>query len=156
MPWWVPLVAAAIGAVLGFGGSLFAAFMERRRRIRSCWRALFAEFQICSQMAQDYLGGRKIVMSPVYRWPLVAYVHTFPELLLSAGMSTGQARAILDYFLQVDALNRGLDEIQEHLAVGRQEGLNRQFRTNRLKAAHLRSNSEKYTAARKVFAQFSV
>ena len=126
---WIAVVAAFFGAGTGYLLTFWREKAARERRIRSCWSAVRSEIKICSRMADDYLNP-PIVKAPSYRWPTLAYQHAFPELLLGAGLNTDEVGALLSYFIDVEAINRGLDRAQELNASGMLVELNLQFGTN--------------------------
>ena len=125
---------------------------ERRRaeRLSALWSAVRAEVETCGNMAVAFLAAH--IMAPSYRLPTVAYRTILPELLLAARLSTTDTQDLLSFFVDVEALNRGLDiaqEIaQEEDNQRTQQRLARRHDTNENRATeHLRPGGDHYQAA---------
>lgn len=104
------LIAAVVGVALGFLLSEAKDWALRRRRRRAHWAALRAELDLCKEAAEMYLGDK--VAAPTYRLPVVAYENALPSLLSEGVVSKEQAVALTKFFMQVETLNRGLDQSQ--------------------------------------------
>lgn len=153
-PFWIPLLASFIGATIAFILVMCKDWLDRRRRMKSCWNAIQTEIEICSDMANKYLVP-PIIQAPSYRWPTVAYQHVFPELLMNANLSVKEAGALLSYFIDVEATNRGLDIAQELNRNGKHVELNAQFETNVNRVyKHLHANGNWYGPAMDVIRKY--
>jgi hypothetical protein len=152
IPWWSSIVATVAGALVGafivfwLGRSKDEA--TRASRLKSCWSAVRAELEICGTMGIRYLTPPHTIMAPAYRWPTVAREKVLPELLLLAGLNTDDTRDLLGYFIEVDALNRGLDMAQDAHSRGEDETLRQLFERNRNRIElHVRTGGDGYAAA---------
>ena len=115
---------------------------------------MYAEFKICAWIADQYLKG-PVVRAPSYRWPSIAYEHAMPELLAGAGLNAQQAQDLIHYFMNVDAVNRGLDYAQDASMRGDTTALNNQFHVNASRVQkHLITGSPQHADALRVFTQF--
>jgi hypothetical protein len=65
--------------LLGFFLGLIPQWLQRKRRLKAHWCALSAEIEQCREKAETLLGDN--VMSPLYRFPVMAYQASFPILL---------------------------------------------------------------------------
>jgi hypothetical protein len=146
-PWWAPLAGAVIGAVLTAALTIYREGDARERQIASWWIAVAAEVDLCRSLADAYLTG-KVVMAPSYRWPTVAYENIVPQLLGIAQLSAEDTQALLLFYTEVEALNRGLDYVHEHMDDEKRRDM--QFKTNLLKVGHIKSSGDRYLALRDV------
>jgi hypothetical protein len=155
VPLWIPIAAALGGTVVGYMLGVLRDVQQEKRRVANSWKALYAEFKICCRIADQYFSGPQVIKAPSYRWPSIAYEHAMPELLSSAGLSARQAQDLIHYFMNVDAVNRGLDYAQDASMRGDTTALNLQFGVNasRIKK-HLVSGSPQHVDALRVFTEF--
>jgi hypothetical protein len=110
LPWWtalLPLLGVVIGFLLGQGALWWAA----RKRRRNHWAALSAELEYCRRKAEAYTGSN--VGAPLYRLPTAAYTRSFAALLSDAAGSESDACAIVEFFSEVETVNRGIDRAAE-------------------------------------------
>ena len=150
-PWWSPLLGALVGALLVSWLTIAREAAARRRQIESWWIAARAEVELCCSLADSYVSGGKVVMAPSYRWPTVVYSNIVPRLLGMANLSGEDTRALLLFYTEVEALNRGLDFIHAN----REDETRRtdQFKTNLLKVGHIKSDGDRLQAVRLVLAR---
>jgi len=113
-----------------FGGALLTYILqewrskrERDRRTRSLWEALRAEVTMAGRMARKFLGLAENEdsffepvkndglrhKSPDYRLPSVAYRTALPALIGEGLVRASEYSALISFYVNVDRLNRGLD-----------------------------------------------
>ena len=85
-------------------------------------------------------------MAPLYSLPTLSYLHSFPVLLADGAPSGAEARAVTQFFNEVETLNRGLDQANE--ARNDDARLREEFARNRLKAERLVGSVSYYTRLR--------
>jgi hypothetical protein len=133
------VTAAITGAVVAFLLVVSYEWLRTRRRRRAHFAALEAEMDYCNDLAQIYLRDR--VAAPLYRLPTVAYKNSLPALLAEASLSDGETRSLLEFFNEVEALNRGLEQAEGARvipdAAERDAKLAEEFSRNMLKAQRL-------------------
>ena len=107
-------IVAVLGS--GFAGAALAAVVnivvgcrDRAARVRGHWGALLAEVKKCGENAGGFLTANPHVLAPSYRLPTLIYENGLPALLADAGIDDAEAKILLDFYAQVEALNRGLD-----------------------------------------------
>jgi len=127
--------ATLLGVLLGFTLAEGKEWLVRCRRRRAHWGALSVEIEFCRMLAETYLRDR--VIAPLYRLPTTAYAHAFPILLGDAAVAQGEARCLVQFFSEVETLNRGLDLSQSMRERGDEQALQAEFERNLLKAARL-------------------
>src|SRR5262245_29679196 len=115
----------------------------RADRLNACWAAIRAEVEVCGKMAIDYQKP-PVVYAPSYRWPLI-HQTILPELLLLAGLNANDAMALITYFTDVEALNRGLDRLQT--TDFNSPLFHTQFDSNVVKIGHIRTGGDEYLDA---------
>jgi hypothetical protein len=130
---WAALLGTLVGGVLGFALGEIKEWLARRRRRKAHWLALSAEAEICRELAEEFL--RANVMAPLYRLPTLSYSHSFPVLLADGAPSDAEARAVTQFFNEVETLNRGIDQANE--ARNDDAMIRDEFARNRLKAESL-------------------
>jgi hypothetical protein len=149
-PWWVPLVAALLGVTVGFFLTQAKEILSRRQRRRTHWAALRAELEFCRRRAETYVRDR--VAAPLYRLPTSAYSHSFPALLSDGAVTEVEADALMQFFSEVETLNRGLDLAQAAREGGDNAAVSVEFQRNTVKASRLfppdGGGSNYYTAVR--------
>lgn len=92
-----------LGILLG----LIPSWYVRKRRIKTHWSALRAELTQCKTKAEVFLKDEKL--SPLYRFPNIAYRTSYPVLLTDGVVSEDEVLIIGRFFQQVEDINRGLD-----------------------------------------------
>jgi hypothetical protein len=121
--------------VLGFLLGLIPGWWGRRSRLKVHWGALRAEIGLCREKAETYLTDN--VMAPLYRFPLKAYETSLPVLLADAAVDEQAVRKLLQFYGQVEDLNRGLDNAAQ-LAMDNNTGpLKSEYKRNCSKAEQL-------------------
>jgi hypothetical protein len=136
------------GVIVGFFAAQIVAWFERRKRHRSYWSALSAEVELCREHGDAYLNAH--VASPAYRLPIMAYENGFPALLSDGAVTHDEARAVLAYYVQVDQMNRALDQAHDAREESRDELLSAEAKRLKLKARHVSAADKYYVVARKV------
>lgn len=154
VPLWVPFATALLGGILGFAFGVWKDVLQNRRRVANCWRAVYAEFRICTQMAEGFINAG--IPTPSYRLPAIAYRSALPELLMGAGLTVNQAQDLVLFFTNVDAFNRGLDYAQDADNRGQPGAVAQQSAVNFSRARkHLLPGTDESVGALRVFVQFS-
>jgi hypothetical protein len=135
--WWqgTELWAALLGVLLGFVLAEAKEAWTRRRRRRAHWGALKAEIEFCRRLAETYIRDR--VIAPLYRLPTTAYSQSFPALLGDAAVTETEVHSLMQFFSEVETLNRGLDLAQSAREAGDEQALQAEFQRNILKATRL-------------------
>lgn len=97
--------------VLGFVLGLIPTWWSSKRKTRTHWAALRAEIAFCSARALIYMKDE--VQAPLYRLPTQAYSASLPVLLGEGEVTESDMSALLDFYCQVEDVNRGLDDAAE-------------------------------------------
>jgi hypothetical protein len=114
-----------IGLVLlGFVLGTAATWLERRRRCRAHWAALWAEIGICERLARTY--NTDGVAAPLYRLPVSAFGASFPALLTDGAVKSGEVDDLAWFWGWVQDINRGLDNADKAAHSGQTDQLNRE------------------------------
>jgi hypothetical protein len=112
MVWWqdARVWSSLVGVLLGFLLSQGVEWLRRRRQRRGHWGALRAEIDFCKGLAETYRDA--VYAAPLYRLPVVTYTHSLPALLGDGAVNETEAGALVQFFSEVETLNRGLDLAQ--------------------------------------------
>ena len=129
-----------IGAAVGFLAATAKESWDRHKRQRVHWAALRAEITYCNQIAVTYLNDK--IAAPSYRLPTVAYSQSLPGLLADGRLAEHETRSLLEFFTQVDSLNRGLDLAQAARGNPDKSVLEKEYERNLLKARGLLRGDE--------------
>jgi len=136
---WSGIVAAAIGALAGGLVSHRLGVSHQKQRaaeIRNLHlAALKAEIEYCAKLAGTY--ATQGIMAPLYRFPSTVYETVYPTLV-SETLSDADVTALTSFYSQVDQMNRGLDAMDRHRAVGNTNGMAEEFSRLKAKAAEMR------------------
>ncbi len=103
-------VAPLVGVLVGFLLAQGVEWRRRRRRRRAHWAALRAELAFCKGLAETYRDAD--IGAPSYRLPSITYSHSLPALLGDGAVNESEAKALIEFFSEVETLNRGLDLAQ--------------------------------------------
>jgi len=136
------VVAVVIGVFLAF----LLEWISTARKRRGHFSALQAEMELCRALAETYLQHK--ISAPLYRLPTMAYAHSLPELLGSAALGKKETKALLEFFTEVETLNRGLDQAQAVRDDAKK--LKEEVERNEIKAGHLVPNQSYYHQARSI------
>jgi hypothetical protein len=93
--------------LLGFALAQLPAAWDRRRKLRTHWRALRAELRECDRLAEILRTAK--IGAPLYRLPDVAYKAAFPLLLGEGAVTEQEYSCIARCYAQIGDINRGLD-----------------------------------------------
>lgn len=133
------VIGAVTGASLAFVLVVLYDWLRARRKRRAYFAALRAEMNLCSDLAQTYVGDR--IAAPLYRLPTVAYSNSLPALLSEAALGERDSRNLLLFFNEVETMNRGLEQAEGARLIEdpqeRQAKLADEFSRNVLKAQKL-------------------
>jgi hypothetical protein len=94
---------------------------------------LRAEIEFCCGRVETFLGAN--IAAPLYRLPTIAYLHSFPALLADGVPTEPDTRSLIQFYSEVETLNRGLDLTQA--ARGDEQTLWAEHGRNREKATRL-------------------
>ena len=118
---------------------LFSLKQKRRGRAAGAGEfnggALRAEIEFCRRLAETYVRDRVIAL--LYRLPTTAYSQSFPVLLSDAAVAETEVQSLMQFFSEVETLNRGLDLAQTARESGDEQALQAEFERNLLKATRL-------------------
>jgi len=118
---------------------LFSLKQKRRGRAAGAGEfnggALRAEIEFCRRLAETYVRDRVIAL--LYRLPTTAYSQSFPVLLSDAAVAETEVQSLMQFFSEVETLNRGLDLAQTARESGDEQALRAEFERNLLKATRL-------------------
>lgn len=154
--WWLCMTktewsgwAQAIGTVAAVVVAVvYPLCLERRAQKRTRMAHLETvamDLRVADRQAQVYLDDGVDV--PAYRLPFYGPQHAMPALLAEGRLTTDQATALLQYYVDAVSFNRCLDLAQEILAANADAGrlgsiktrrlLQREVKRTRRKAGHL-------------------
>lgn len=128
------IVILIIGMLFGTLPGWYA----RKRRLKTHWAVLRAEMEQCKEKAETIIGNGSapLVLSPLYRLPLMAYRVSLPLLLADGALSEAEANSLSRFYGQVQDINRGLDNAAEMYKSDNNRLMNEHDR-NKLKAEGL-------------------
>lgn len=93
-------------------------------------------------------AGDISIAAPLYRLPTVTYQNAFPALLADGALSGVDITAVIQYFTEVETLNRGLDQAENRRSKGEFLDLVKiDHSRNLLKAERLVKGADYYGAA---------
>ncbi|MGI0014419.1 MAG: hypothetical protein ACREBU_13395 [Nitrososphaera sp.] len=139
------MVDTIIGVVVGFLLSEIKDWCARKKRHTALWHALNAEIDFCKERASTYLQDN--VMAPLYRLPVLSYINCMPVLLSDGALTENEVRPLVEFYTEVETLNRGLDNAAAMRADGDNEMLREEYDRNRLKATRLAESGVLYSKA---------
>ena len=139
------VVAAIVGVVVGFLLSELKEWHARKKRHAALWQALNAEIEFCKERANTYLQDN--VIAPLYRLPLLSYQNCLPVLLSDGALKEGETRNLMEFFTEIETLNRGLDNVAAMREKGDDKILKEEYSRNRLKAERLAGSGTLYSKA---------
>jgi len=95
----------------GFALSNWGIRRREDQSLRSHIDVLGAEIRYCGFLAATYLHEN--VRAPLYRLPVEAYREALPALLRGGVLRGDDANTLQRFYLQVDQVNRGLDNVDD-------------------------------------------
>ena len=107
------LLASALLVWFGFALRGWAESRREDRLIRSHIDALGMEVYLCGQLAATYLHDG--IEAPLYRLPNNAYRIALPSLFRMGLLIGDQTDTLQRFYLQVEQVNRGLDNVDDFL-----------------------------------------
>lgn len=134
-------------AFFGFLLGLLPPWFNRKRRLKTHWCALRAEMMLCKEKAEMLLNDN--VMSPLYRFPVVAYQVSYPVVLADGAVAEDEVLALGRFFDQVHDINRGLDNAAQAKMNNDSHNIKTEYDRNLLKAERL---VEEYNGEPSLFA----
>jgi hypothetical protein len=105
------IASAALGGLAVFFLQLFINSRAARKRTRSNQDALRAEIIVCGDFAHEFLTAK--VIAPLYRLPTSCFQTSLRELLRSGDLTEKTASDLIRFYMEVETLNRGLDDMAE-------------------------------------------
>lgn len=130
----------ALFVLLGFILGCVPIWLDRKRKLKTHWAAIRAEFNLCHERASALLHDA--ISSPLYRLPISTYQSSFSILLAEGALSESEVLTMGRFFCQVQDMNRGLDNAAAMVHVNDMVGLNREYERNLLKADRLVKSRE--------------
>jgi hypothetical protein len=124
------LVLLVVGFVLGH----VPRWLDRKRELRTHWRAIHAEMILLKEKLETLLKDK--VRAPLYRLPVVAYETSFPILLAEGAVTEEEIKTIGRCFNLVQDINRGIDNATELYKTG-SDKLEKEYKRNCLKVKAL-------------------
>jgi hypothetical protein len=125
------LISAATGAGFGALIAYVPRFLGNRQKLVSNRALLCSEIETCREMAKTYIDDG--VMAPAYRLPSTGWSLAVPQILGVAHIKN--IKDIQYYYLEVDALNCGLDLTDRHRLD--RDQLDREHSRNLLKSKNI-------------------
>ena len=132
------IVTAIVGVVVGFILSEAKSAFSNNKRNKTNFKALKAEIDFCSYLANVYVNDN--IMAPLYRLPTNAYEASLPQLLGASAIDETELKAVQQFYMEVESLNRGLD--QAELARDNSDKLKTEYNRNLGKARFLLPSNE--------------
>lgn len=122
---------------LGMLVGTLPAWVARKRRLNTHWCALRAEIVQCGERAKSVFESDPLVLSPLYRLPLVTFQASLPVLLADGALAESESLVLGRFFSQAQDINRGLDNAAEMSKSDKGDKLKTEFDRNCLKAKRL-------------------
>ncbi|MFC0668438.1 hypothetical protein ACFSKY_23040 [Azotobacter chroococcum] len=130
------LIGVVVGSIITTAISLY----RDRKIYLANFSALMAEIDYCNKLASTYLDDK--VKSPLYRLPTIIYKSSIPIILAAGKLTNSETESILNFFNEVDSLNRGLDQIERYRSSSDANETEQEFNRNKIKAGNIKSNHE--------------
>ena len=128
-----------IGALLGAFLTYVPRFLANKQKLAAHRALLCIEIEKCLQMSNTYLTDN--VQAPAYRLPSLGLAQSIPQIPSIGTISGTQIAAIQDFYIEVAALNRGLDQADKQIGIdGR---LEQEYKRNLLKSKNIVVRHEK-------------
>lgn len=112
----VGLIAGVFGTLSGVAiGHWLSNRANKQKRaitIKSYLDSLSTEIRYCGELAATYI--HQPINAPLYRLPSEAYHRSVPVLLSEGIVSGSEWSDLQKFYLQVDQVNRGLDNVDAH------------------------------------------
>jgi len=118
--------------LFGFALGQVPDWIKRKRRLRAHWTAVWAEVNICTEMAMKYTDDN--IAAPLYRLPTDVYDSSFTALLGEGDLESKEAAEISIFFNLVKEINRGLDNAAEMYKIDDTDKLKAEYSRNVKKA----------------------
>jgi hypothetical protein len=125
------LVGVIVGALLTW----IPAWLDRKRRIKANWHIIDQDI-VLSHGRLSTLAEEK-VLSPLYRLPMLGYEISLPGLVGDSAIGPDQYLVLSDFFLQVQDINRGLDQAASAVTSSNTPAMMLEANRNGLKARAL-------------------
>jgi hypothetical protein len=107
------LISGLIGALVSAIINVVFNAWNADRKIRTARRLLAVEIEVCAAFAKTFCEAR--IYAPLYRLPLAGFNTALRELVGSGELSEEKARALIEFYSEVETLNRGLDLVADTL-----------------------------------------
>ncbi|NDE89720.1 MAG: hypothetical protein EB059_01065 [Alphaproteobacteria bacterium] len=141
---WEGTGAALISVFLGVAFTYFLSTRSEKRRLSSYKSSLRAEIDLCKIMSEEY-NKQDAPQAPSWRMPTHAWTNSYPELLSLGVMTQEQVTALNEIYVEINALNLGLDQINDARLIARGAGniMQEEADRNKLKASKIISRHQK-------------
>jgi hypothetical protein len=134
------LVGVIIGALLAALLTWIPASLDRKRRIKANWHIIDQDIVLSHGRLSTLAKGD--VLSPLYRLPLLGYEISLPALVADSAIGPDQYLVLSDFFLQVQDINRGLDQAASAVSISNDHAIKLESNRNGLKARALLQGRE--------------
>ncbi|MDE3039664.1 MAG: hypothetical protein KGJ82_03670 [Nitrospirota bacterium] len=131
-----------MGVVVGFFLSSGLGWLQPHRKIKTHWHAIRAEMTLCKEKTETLLETKPPVLSPLYRFPVVAVQTAYPILLTEGVLNEQESLAVSRYSSQVGDINRGLDFAASRTMADDMDGLKKEYGRLILKTEALLSEQD--------------
>lgn len=136
--------AAVIGVILGSLVTYFISTRSEKQKLNSYKSSLRAEIDLCKKMAEDH-NKDGAPQAPSWRLPTHAWTNSYPELLSLGILTQEQVTVLNEIYIEINALNLGLDQINDARSIERGSGsvMHEEANRNKLKASNIISKYQK-------------
>lgn len=134
----------AIYTVLGAGITYLISIRSEEKKLKSYKSGLRAEIGLCKTMAEEY-NKEGAPQAPSWRMPTHAWTNAYPELLSLGVLTQDQVTALNEIYVEINALNLGLDQINDARSMEQGSGnvMQEEANRNKLKASNIISKHQK-------------
>jgi hypothetical protein len=129
------LLGAIVGVILAAVLVWIPTWLDRKRRIKSSWHVIDKDIILCHNRLSTLAKGE--VLSPLYRLPVLGYQMSLPVLVAESAIEPEQYLTLSDFLLQVQDINRGLDQAAYALSNGNARTIRVESNRNGMKATAL-------------------
>ncbi|WP_188150429.1 hypothetical protein [Teredinibacter waterburyi] len=125
----------ALLILFGFILAFIPNWLDRKRKIRSHWRAIRSEISLIGKKGRAYLEHG--VKAPLYRFPCKTYDTSYEMLLTEGAILEEEVLVIETFYDLAKDINRGLDQIQGYRSDKDSKEFDAEFQRNLLKVKEL-------------------
>jgi len=130
---WSGFLGVVVGCFIPIGISRWARRTERLGEL-AAMRAEMFQAHLCMNAIR---GTDLIVAAPLYRLPQLIFKVALPKLIGEGKLTQTEVRALLEYVMRIDELNRGLDRAGDAATADAPLRLNDEYSRNVAKVEHV-------------------